>query len=70
MKKEIHPQYHINAKAECSNCNTVFSVGSIKEEITVEICKNCHPFYSGKDVVLDTAGRVDKFKKRAAAKKA
>jgi large subunit ribosomal protein L31 len=70
MKKDIHPTFHVQAQAKCSNCSTVFSVGSIKESISVEICRNCHPFYSGKEVVLDTAGRVDKFKKRAAAKKA
>ncbi len=70
MKKDIHPQYHMSAVATCSNCKTAFSVGSVKETITVEICRACHPFYSGKEVVLDTAGRVDKFKKRAAAKKA
>lgn len=70
MKKDIHPNYTIDAKATCSNCSTVYSVGSIKETISVEICKNCHPFFSGKEVTLDTAGRVDKFKKRAAAKKA
>ncbi|MEN9852707.1 MAG: ribosomal protein large subunit ribosomal protein [Candidatus Parcubacteria bacterium] len=70
MKKDIHPQFHVEAEAKCSNCAAVFSVGSIKESITVEICRSCHPFYSGKEVVLDTAGRVDKFKKRAAAKQA
>ena len=70
MKKDIHPNYFEEAKATCSNCHTVYTIGSVKEAISVEICSSCHPFYSGKDVVLDTAGRVDKFKKRAAAKKA
>jgi large subunit ribosomal protein L31 len=70
MKKDIHPKYTIDAKAECSNCGTVFVVGSVKETISVEICRNCHPFYSGKEVVLDTAGRVDKFKKKVAGAKA
>jgi large subunit ribosomal protein L31 len=70
MKKDIHPKFHVQASATCSNCATIFSVGSISESISVEICRACHPFYSGKEVVLDTAGRVDKFKKRAAAKQA
>ena len=70
MKKEIHPKYSNEAKVECSNCSTVFTVGSTKESISVEICRNCHPFFSGKEVILDTAGRVDKFKKKLAASKA
>lgn len=69
MKKEIHPQYFENAKITCA-CGNVFTLGSTKESIEVEICSNCHPFYTGNDKVLDTAGRVEKFKtKRAAAKK-
>lgn len=69
MKKEIHPQYFENAKITCA-CGNVFTLGSTKEAIEVEICSNCHPFYTGNDKVLDTAGRVEKFKtKRAAAKK-
>ena len=69
MKKEIHPQYFENAKITCA-CGNVFTLGSTRETIEVEICSNCHPFYTGNDKVLDTAGRVEKFKtKRAAAKK-
>ncbi len=70
MKKDIHPTFHSESKATCSNCSTVFTVGSTKESVTVEICRSCHPFWSGNDVVLDTAGRVDKFKRRAAQKRA
>jgi large subunit ribosomal protein L31 len=70
MKKDTHPTFFGEAIATCSNCKAVFTIGSIKETISVEICSACHPFWSGTDVVLDTAGRVDKFKKRAAAKKA
>ena len=66
MKKDIHPKYDIKAKATCA-CGAVFEVGSTMPEISVEICSNCHPFYTGNDKVLDTAGRVDRFKKRAAA---
>ena len=69
MKKDIHPKFNVSAQAVCSNCSTSFTVGSIKETISVEICRSCHPFYSGKEVILDTAGRVDKFKKKMAATK-
>ena len=68
MKTDIHPKYFIKAKATCA-CGAVFEVGSTKEDIRVEICSQCHPFYTGTEKVLDTAGRVDKFKKRQAAAK-
>lgn len=66
MKKDIHPKYNNQAKVTCA-CGAVFHVGSTMDEINVEICSACHPFYTGNDKVLDTAGRVDRFKKRAAA---
>jgi len=69
MKKEIHPEYNLNAKATCA-CGAKFEVGSTQPEIEVEICSACHPFYTGQEKVLDTAGRVDKFKKRMEAAKA
>ena len=65
MKKDIHPDFHTDTKATCS-CGAEFSVGSTKDAISVEICSQCHPFYTGKEKVLDTAGRVDKFKQRMA----
>ena len=68
MKKEIHPKYNISSKVTCA-CGTSFVVGSTLEEIKVEICSQCHPFYTGNEKVLDTAGRVDRFKKRAAVAK-
>ncbi len=68
MKKEIHPEYHLNAKATCS-CGASFVVGSTQPEIEVEICSACHPFYTGQEKVIDMAGRVDKFKKRMEAAK-
>lgn len=64
MKKDIHPKYFTEAKAVCV-CGKEFSVGSTMEKIEVEICSSCHPFYSGTDKVLDTAGRVGRFKSRA-----
>jgi large subunit ribosomal protein L31 len=66
MKKDIHPKYNNNSKVTCA-CGATFVVGSTLNEINVEICSACHPFYTGNDKVLDTAGRVDRFKKRAAA---
>ncbi|MDP2856033.1 MAG: 50S ribosomal protein L31 [bacterium] len=69
MKKDIHPQYHPRAKVKCA-CGNYFEVGSTKPEIQVEICSACHPFYTGKEKIIDTAGRVERFKKRLAKKEA
>ena len=63
MAKDIHPEYFPKAKASCA-CGTVYHVGSTKNEIQVDICANCHPFYTGETKLIDTAGRVEKFKKR------
>lgn len=65
MKVDAHPTYFPQAKVTCA-CGNTFTVGSTKETITVEICNNCHPFYTGNDKGLDIAGRVEKFKARAA----
>lgn len=62
MKKDIHPKYYPKAKVTCA-CGNSFVVGSTQEEIQVEICSACHPFYTGKTKLVDTAGRVDRFKK-------
>jgi len=67
MKKDIHPKYYPNARVHCA-CGNSFSVGSTKELIEVEICSNCHPFYTGKEKIVDTMGRVEKFRKRLAKK--
>lgn len=69
MKKDIHPKYDLNTKATCA-CGATYLVGSTMGDIKMEICSSCHPFYSGNEKVLDTAGRVDRFKKRAEATKA
>ncbi len=63
MKKEIHPNYYREAKVKCA-CGNSFTVGSTVPEINVEICSKCHPFYTGRDKIIDTAGRVERFKKR------
>lgn len=69
MKKEIHPEFNKDAKVTCA-CGASFEVGSTNKEINVEICSQCHPFYTGQEKIVDTAGRVEKFKaRRAAAKK-
>lgn len=63
MKKKIHPKYHEEAMVECA-CGNKFKVGSTKEHIEVEICASCHPFYTGQEKIVDTMGRVEKFRKR------
>ncbi|MCD6270462.1 50S ribosomal protein L31 [bacterium] len=63
MKKGIHPQYYHNAKVRCV-CGNVFEIGSTKKHIETEICFKCHPFYTGKEKIIDSAGRVEKFQKK------
>jgi len=60
MKKDIHPEYFEKAKVTCA-CGNSFTVGSTQKEIKVEICSACHPFYTGKQKLVDTARRVEKF---------
>jgi len=66
MKKDLHPKYYPEAKVTCS-CGNTFTVGSTQEAIEIEICSACHPFYTGEEKIIDTGGRVEKFKKRQAA---
>jgi len=63
MKDNIHPKYYDKAKVRCA-CGNTFTVGSTKPELNIEICSNCHPFYTGEEKLLDVAGRVEKFKAR------
>jgi len=63
MKADIHPKYFSDAKVSCA-CGNRFTVGSTKPEMQVEICYNCHPFYTGQEKLIDTAGKVEKFKAR------
>ncbi len=60
MKANIHPEW-VETKVHCLGCDTTFTSHSTVPEITVEICSNCHPFYTGKQKLVDTAGRVDRF---------
>jgi large subunit ribosomal protein L31 len=69
MKAKIHPTYFPEAKIICA-CGNVVTAGSTVAEIHVEICSNCHPFYTGKQKLVDTARRVEKFQERTAAKSA
>lgn len=67
MKEKIHPKY-VPAKIICA-CGNVIKTISSRPEIHVEICSACHPFYTGQKKVIDTAGRIDKFKERLAKTK-
>ena len=68
MKKDIHPTYYLEAEAKCA-CGNTMKVGSTLEKFEVEICSACHPFYTGEEKIIDTGGRVERFKKRAEAAK-
>ncbi len=63
MKDKIHPKYYTDAKVICS-CGNTFTIGSTRKELKVEICSECHPFFTGERRVIDTAGRVERFKRR------
>lgn len=68
MKKDIHPVY-VEARVLCA-CGETFVTRSTKKEIRVEICSKCHPYFTGKQKLLDTAGRVERFQRRYSKKKA
>ena len=65
MKTDIHPEYQI-ATVHCS-CGNTFQTRSTKGDLRVELCSNCHPFYTGKQKLVDTGGRVERFQRRYAA---
>ena len=62
MKKGIHPEYHA-CTVTCA-CGETFTTGSVRENLKIEICSKCHPFFTGKQKLVDTGGRVDRFNKR------
>ena len=64
MKAEIHPEY-VEATVHCS-CGNTFTTRSTKPRLSVELCSECHPFYTGKQKLVDTGGRVERFQRRAA----
>ena len=63
MKEKIHPEYYTDATVTCAFGNT-FTTGSTKKELKVEVCSQCHPFFTGERRMLDTTGRVERFKRR------
>jgi len=67
MKKDIHPKYHNEATVICA-CGNTFKTGSVDTEIKTELCSACHPFYTGKQKLVDTARRVEKFQAKISAK--
>ena len=67
MRKDTHPTYYSDAKVKCA-CGASFEIGSTKQNIEVEICSQCHPFYTGKEKIIET-GQVEKFRQRLAKKK-
>ena len=63
MREGIHPEYHHDAVVKCA-CGNTFTTGSVKSELKIDICSKCHPFFTGKQKIVDIGGRVDKFNKR------
>ena len=63
MKKETHPDYQ-EIKVTCSCGNTFVTKSTLSSDLSIEVCSACHPFYTGQQKIVDTAGRVDKFRKR------
>lgn len=68
MKKDTHPQYFADATTTCS-CGATFNIGATKEELSIETCSQCHPAYTGKKKIVDSTGRVERFKKLTAKSK-
>ncbi len=63
MKEKIHPKYYTDAKVTCA-CGNTFTTGSTQKVLRVELCSKCHPFFTGKSRIIDTGGRVERFKQR------
>jgi len=63
MKEKIHPKYFTDAKVTCS-CGNTFTTGSTRQTLKVELCNKCHPFFTGEQKIIDTAGRVERFNKK------
>ncbi len=67
MKEGIHPTFYTDALVVCGSCGTTWHTGSTRKEIHVDVCSNCHPFFTGTQRIVDTAGQVERFTKRLAA---
>jgi len=63
MKEKIHPEFYEDAVVTCA-CGNKFTTGSTEKELTVDICSACHPFFTGRQKFVDSAGRVEKFKRK------
>ena len=63
MKPDTHPKYYA-ATATCATCKTEFIVGSTRPDLRVDVCASCHPFFTGKQMIMDTAGQVERFQRR------
>jgi len=63
MKEKVHPRYYDNAQVVCA-CGNTFTTGSTKKTLKVEVCSQCHPFFTGERRVMDAAGRVERFRRR------
>jgi large subunit ribosomal protein L31 len=71
MKKDIHPTFFPDAKVTCASCGNTWTTGSTKKEIRLDVCSNCHPFFTGEaQRLLDTEGQVDRFYKKLSARQA
>jgi large subunit ribosomal protein L31 len=68
VKEGIHPTFYADATFVCGSCGTTWRSGSTKREVHVDICSNCHPFFTGTQRIVDTAGQVERFTKRLAAR--
>ena len=66
MAKSVNITFYPNATAKCSNCGSTYTFGMDVETLSLEVCGNCHPFYTGKETRVDTAGKIEKFEARAA----
>jgi large subunit ribosomal protein L31 len=69
MKKGIHPQFYSDAVAVCA-CGNTFTTGSTRKQIRTDVCSKCHPFFTGEQRIVDTAGQVERFMKRLERKQA
>lgn len=68
MREGIHPAFHQDAKIVCASCGTEWSIGSTSANLRIDICSNCHPFYTGEQRIVDTEGRVEGFLRKLAAR--
>jgi large subunit ribosomal protein L31 len=67
MKERIHPKYYTNAKVVCA-CGNTFTTGSTRQLLKVEVCSKCHPFFTGEQRIVDSAGQVERFRRRYSKK--